>query len=383
MTPMTNKRTPLYDVHQALGARVIDFGGWDMPVQYEGIIPETHATRRQVGLFDIGHMGRIELVGPDHAKAADWVMTCDVLALKQGRIKYGILSTERGTAIDDVLVYCDVDRTHLVINAGGREGDLKHVREQIAAKRFDCKAIAATDPNDPNIKSSVLGVAQQMLALQGPNSEKLLQPLVDAATDLSKLGYYRMTRGQVLGLKAIISRTGYTGEDGFEVFFDARESKRMWAALLEAGKNLGVKPIGLGARDALRTEAGMPLYGHELDLDTTPLEARLDFGVQLTGGPFLGKEALERQKREGLKKALVGFEVDTKRVPRNGCPLVKNGERIGVVASGTYAPTLDKNIGMGFVPPSLVEVGSKFDVDIRGGIHGCTVVPLPFYKRKK
>ena len=378
-----NKRTPLYDVHVALGARIVDFGGWDMPVQYEGIIPETHATRRHVGLFDIGHMGRIELVGPDHVKAADWVMTCDVAALKTGRIKYGILSTERGTAIDDVLVYPDVDRTHLVINAGGREGDLKHVREQIAAKHFNVRAIAATDPNDPGIRDSYLGCAQQMLALQGPNSEKLLAKLVDAATDLTKLGYYRMTRGHVIGLKAIISRTGYTGEDGFEVFFDARESKRMWAALSEAGKDLGVKPIGLGARDALRTEAGMPLYGHELNLETTPLEARLDFGVSLTKAPFLGKEALEHQKAHGLPKVLVGFEVDTKRVPRNGCPLMKDGKVVGVVASGTFAPTLDKNIGMGFVPPSYVEVGSKFDVDIRGGIHGCTVVPLPFYKRKK
>jgi aminomethyltransferase len=378
-----NKRTPLYDVHIALGARVIDFGGWDMPVQYEGIIPETHATRRQVGLFDIGHMGRIELIGPDHVKAADWVMTCDVAALKTGRIKYGILSTERGTAIDDVLVYADVDRTHLVINAGGRDVDLKHVREQIAAKKFNVRAIAATDPNDPGIKDTFLGCAQQMLALQGPNSEMLLAKLVDPATDLSKLGYYRMTRGQVNGLRAIISRTGYTGEDGFEVFFDARESTRMWSALAEAGKLLGVKPIGLGARDALRTEAGMPLYGHELDLETTPLEARLDFGVQLTKAPFLGKEALERQKAQGLPKVLVGFEVDTKRVPRNGCPLLKDGKVVGVVASGTFAPTLDKNIGMGFVPPSLVEPGSKFDVDIRGGIHGCTVVPLPFYKRKR
>ena len=382
MPPM-NQRTPLYDVHLAMGARIVDFGGWDMPVQYEGIIPETHATRRRVGLFDIGHMGRIELVGPDHAKAADWVTTCDVLALKQGRIKYGILSTSRGTAIDDLLVYADVDRTHLVINAGGRAGDLAHVREQVREKRFNVHVIAATDPNDPHIKESYLGCAQHMLALQGPNSEKLLQPLTDKATDLSKLGYYRMTRGEVIGLRAIISRTGYTGEDGFEVFFDARETVRMWKALLEAGKDLGVKPIGLGARDALRTEAGMPLYGHELDLDTTPLEARLDFGVNLGGGPFLGKEALERQKRDGLPKVLVGFEVDTKRVPRNGCPLVDQGKPIGRVASGTWSPTLEKNIGMGFVPPALSAVGSKFQVDIRGSVHNCVVVPLPFYKRAK
>ncbi len=378
-----NKRTPLYDVHVAMGARMVDFGGWDMPVQYEGIIPEVHATRHAVGLFDIAHMGRIEMIGPDHAKAADWVTTCDVLALKPGRIKYGILSTSRGTAIDDLLVYADVDRTHLVINAGGRAGDLAHVRTQIREKGFNVRAVPATDADDPGIKDTFLGCAQHMLALQGPKSEKLLSRLVDKATDLSKLGYYRMTRGKVLGMRAIVSRTGYTGEDGFEIFFDQREAVRTWKALLETGKDLGIKPIGLGARDALRTEAAKPLYGHELDLDTTPLEASLDFGVQLGGGPFLGKEALERQKRDGLRKVLVGFEVDTKRVPRNGCQLLSGGKPVGAVSSGTWSPTLEKNIAMGFVPPALSAVGSTFQVDIRGGVHNCVVVPLPFYRRAK
>jgi aminomethyltransferase len=377
------QRTPLYETHVALGARMVDFGGWEMPVQYAGIIEETKATRTAVGIFDIGHMGRIEVVGPDHVAAVDWVVTCDVQKLGLGRCKYGILSTERGTAIDDVLVYRDTDRTHLVINAGNRDPDRDHIRAQIAKKGFNAKAIVCTDAADPGIKESVLGVAQHMLSLQGRNSEKLLQRVVGTSTDLSKLGYYRFTRGTVISVPAIISRTGYTGEDGFEIFFDRKESQRIWDVLVAQGRDLGLTPVGLGARDALRTEAGMPLYGHELDLETTPVEARLDFGVQLQKAPFLGQAALVAQKAAGPKKVLVGFEVDTKRVPRNGCDLVKDGRKIGYVASGTWSPTLEKNIAMGFVTPDLVEPGSAFDVDIRGKTHACKVVPLPFYKRPK
>ncbi|MCE9635718.1 MAG: glycine cleavage system aminomethyltransferase GcvT [Planctomycetes bacterium] len=377
------KRTPLFEAHVALGARMVDFGGWEMPVQYAGIIEESKATRTAVGIFDIAHMGRIEVIGRDHVAAVDWVVTCDVQKLGVGRCKYGILSTDRGTAIDDVLVYRDVDRTQLVVNAGNRDVDIAHVREQIAAKGFDAKAIDCADVNEPAVSETVLGVPQQMLSLQGRNSEKLLQRIVGTSTDLSKLGYYRHTRGTLLSIPAIISRTGYTGEDGFEFFFDRREATRIWDVLMAQGRDLGLAPIGLGARDALRTEAGMPLYGHELDLNTTPVEARLDFGVQLAKAPFLGQAALVAQKAAGPKKVLVGFEVDTKRVPRNGFPLLKDGVQVGYVASGTWSPTLEKNIGMGFVTPNLVEPGSTFDVDIRGKVHGCTVVPLPFYKRPK
>lgn len=375
------KRTPLYETHLGLGARLIDFGGWEMPVQYQGIIEESRATRTAVGIFDIGHMGRLEIIGEDHAQAADWVVTCDVQGLGLGRVKYGVITNERGTALDDVLVYRDTDRTHLVINAGNRDRDREHVREQIAKKGFRATAIECTSATDPAIGQSVLGCAQHMLALQGPNSEKLLQRITE--TDLSKLGYYRFTRGKVLSINALISRTGYTGEDGFEIFFDARESVRLWDVLTHQGKDLGLAPIGLGARDALRTEAGMPLYGHELDEQTTPLEAQLYFGVQLDRGDFLGREALLRQKQEGVQKLLVGVEVDTKRVPRNGCPILSNGVQVGVVASGTFSPTFEKNIAMVFVPPALSAIGTKFDVDIRGKTHGCTVVPLPFYKRAK
>lgn len=377
------KRTPLFEAHVALGARLVDFGGWEMPVQYAGIIPEAEATRKRVGLFDIGHMGRIEVVGPDHVAAADWVVTCDVVKLGEGRCKYGILSTERGTAIDDVLVYKAADRVHLVVNAGNRDADRDHLRAQIRAKGFRATVIDAADPADPHLGESVLGVAQHMLSLQGPMSEALLSRIVDGGTDLSKLGYYRFTRGKVLSIPALISRTGYTGEDGFEIFFDRRESQRLWDVLLAQGRDLGVAPVGLGARDALRTEAGMPLYGHELDLETTPVEARLDFGVSVTKGPYLGREVLVAQKANGTAKVLVGIEVDTQRVPRPGCPLLEDGKRIGVVASGTFSPTLSKNIAMGFVPPRLAEPGTRFEMDIRGKVHGCVVVPLPFYKRAK
>jgi aminomethyltransferase len=377
------RRTALFESHVALGARTVDFGGWDMPVQYAGIIPEAEATRQRVGIFDIGHMGRLEVVGDDHVKAVDWIVTCDVQALGLGRCKYGVVTTPRGTAIDDVLVYRDADRTHVIVNAGNREADRDHLRAQIRERGFRATAIDCSDPADPDLPKSFLAVAQQMLALQGPLSEKLLSRLVDGATDLSKLGYYRFTRGKVLSVPALISRTGYTGEDGFELFFDRRDAVRLWDALLAQGRDLGIAPVGLGARDALRTEAGMPLYGHELDLETTPVEARLDFGVNLGKAPFLGKEALVAQKEKGTSKVLVGFEVDTQRVPRNGCTLLEGGKPVGVVTSGTFAPTLGKNVGMGFVPPRLAEPGSRFDVDIRGKVHGCVVVPLPFYKRKK
>jgi len=379
---MSNKRTPLYPVHVAMEARVIDFGGWDMPVQYEGIIPEAHATRQRVGLFDIGHMGRVEFLGPQAVEAVDWCVSCNVAGLAEGRVKYGLLLQEDGTALDDVLVYRDVDRVHVVVNAGNRDRDRETFRERVAAKGFDCVVID-TAIDDPNIGDSFLGVPQTMLALQGPRSEELLQRVVNTETDLSQLGYYRMCRSTVIGLPCLLSRTGYTGEDGFEIFFDSREAERVWNLLLSQGEDLGIAPIGLGARDALRTEAGMPLYGHEIDEKTTPIEAGLRFGVQLKAGDFVGKAALEKQVEEGVTKTLVGLEVDTKRVPRPGCLLLDGDAEIGVVTSGTFSPTLEKNIAMGFVPPALSEVGTEFEMDIRGKLHGCKVVPLPFYKRPR
>ncbi len=378
-----NKRTPLYAVHESLHARIVDFGGWDMPVQYAGIIPESAATRQRVGLFDIGHMGRLEVIGKDAVAAVDWCVTCDVASLAEGRVKYGILADENGCALDDLLVYRDSDRVHVVVNAGNRDRDRETFLARVAARGFDCRVIDTAWEHETRHAETFLGVRQTMLALQGPRSEALLQRVVSADTDLSKVRYYRMARTTLIGMPCLISRTGYTGEDGFEVFFDAREAERVWNLFLAQGEDLGIAPIGLGARDALRTEAGMPLYGHELDEQTTPLEANLLFGVQLGAGDFVGRDALLRQQKDGVKKTLVGLEVDTKRVPRPGCELWAGDTRLGVVTSGTFSPTLEKNIAMGFVPPSHAELGTTFEMDIRGKRHGCVVVPLPFYKRAK
>ncbi len=377
------KTTPLHSTHVSLDARMIDFGGWDMPIQYEGIVSECATTRQRVGIFDIGHMGRLEFSGPQAVEALDYCVSCNVAALTDGRVKYGLILTERGTAIDDVLVYKDIDRVHVVVNAGNRDVDREHFRKIVAEKGFDCLVIDAACPQEPHQGHSFLGVPQTMLALQGPNSETLLQRVVNTDTVVSELRYYRMMRTTILGLNCLVSRTGYTGEDGFEIFFDLREAQRMWDLLLSQGEDLGISPVGLGARDTLRTEAGMPLYGNEIDLETTPIEAGLRFGVALKGGDYIGKSVLADQVENGVSKKLVGLEVDTRRVPRQGCALMDGETTLGAVTSGTFAPTLDKNIAMGFVPPSHAEVGTTFEVDIRGKRHGCTVVPMPFYKRSK
>lgn len=377
------KQTPLHDTHEALGARMVDFGGWSMPVQYDGIVSECEATRQRVGLFDIGHMGRLELIGEQHVEAADWILSCNVGVLSTGRVKYGFLLTEEGTVIDDVLVYRDVDRVHVVVNAGNRERDRDHFRAQIAARGLECDVIDTSDPDAPGLDRGVLGCAQTMLALQGPKSEELLQRIISTKTRLDELRYYRMARTTVLSYPAIISRTGYTGEDGFEIFFPIDQAQRVWRTLLSQGEDLGIAPIGLGARDTLRLEAGMPLYGNEIDLETTPLEAGLNFGLSFKKDDYIGLAALRRQQEAGIEKQLVGFEVDTRRVPRHGCALQENGERIGTVCSGSFGPTVQKNIATGYVPPRLAAPGSTFDVDIRGKVHGCTVVEMPFYSRKR
>ena len=342
-----------------------------------------HATRQRVGIFDIGHMGRVEFTGPDAVAAADWCVSCNVAGLKQGRVKYGIVTTERGTALDDVLVYMDEDRVHMVVNAGNRDVDREHFRNRVRDRGFDCTVIDAACPKEPNQEQSFLGVPQTMLALQGPRSEELLQRVVNTETDLSKLRYYRMRRSTVIGLSCLISRTGYTGEDGFEVFFDAREAERVWNLLTSQGEDLGIAPIGLGARDTLRTEAGMPLYGHEINLETTPIEANLHFGVQLGKGGFHGRGPLLEQSERGVSKTLVGLRLEGRRPAREGTPVMRDGEQVGHVTSGTYAPTLECVIAMSFVPPDMAAEGTAIELDIRGKRAAATVVPMPFYKRQR
>ncbi len=359
------RRTPLYEAHVAANATMVDFSGWNMPVQYTGGVEETKHCRSKAGIFDLCHMGRLEVAGPEAVKAVDALVTCNVPKLKVGVCKYGILTNDRGGAIDDVLVYKDSDRVHVIINAGNRDRDFRHFLERCGA--FECEVKNLSDE-------------QCMIAVQGPASEAIVAPLSDA--DLRGLGYYRFTRGKVLGVPCLISRTGYTGEDGFELFFDKKHSRMMWDGLLEKGRARDLRPIGLAARDILRTEAGMPLYGHELDDDTHALEAGLGFGVDLTKEAFTGSVPFKAAVKAGLKRKLVGLRLD-QRVARPGYPVLLGGKAVGKVTSGTPSPTLGFNIAMAFVDASFAPADGRCEVDIRGKPSPATVVPIPFYKRKR
>ena len=358
------RRTPLYDAHLEARATMVEFAGWEMPVQYAGAVEETRHCRSAAGLFDLCHMGRLEVSGREAVQAVDAVVSCNVAKLKQGVCKYGILTNEKGGAIDDVLVYRDADRVHVIINAGNRDRDFRHFLEHCGA--FDCEVANLSDE-------------QTMLAVQGPRAVDLVASLADA--DVKALGYYRFGRAKVLGIPCLVSRTGYTGEDGFELFFPKADARTMWDGLLAKGRTADLKPIGLAARDILRTEAGMPLYGHELDDDTNPLEAGLAFGVDLKK-EFWGSKPLRAGVEKGLPRKLVGLRL-TQRVARPGYPVLLGGKPVGKVTSGTPSPTLGTNIAMAFVEPSFPGPGGKCEVDIRGKPSPAEVVPLPFYKRPR
>ena len=358
------RRTPLYDAHVAAKATLVEFAGWEMPVQYTGAVEETLQVRKKVGLFDLCHMGRLEVTGPEAVAAVDAIVSCGVAPLKQGVCKYGMICNDKGGVIDDILVYKDSDRVHVIINAGNRDRDFRHFLEQAGA--FDCEVANLSDE-------------QTMLAIQGPRALEMLKPLADS--DIGALGYYRFGRAKVLGIPCLVSRTGYTGEDGFELFFPKKDARRMWDGLLDKGAAFELRPIGLAARDILRTEAGMPLYGHELDDDTTPLEAGLTFGVDLTK-EFHGSKPMKAAKAKGFPRKLVGLRLD-QRVARPGYAVLGGGKPIGKVTSGTPSPTLGTNIAMAWVPASFDPPGGSCEVDIRGKPSPAAIVPLPFYKRKK
>ena len=358
------RRTPLYDAHVAAGATLVDFSGWEMPVRYTGDMEETRHVRTKAGMFDLCHMGRLELTGPEAVAAADYIVSCNVARLKEGVCKYGLLLNESGGVIDDVLVYRDSDRVHVIINAGNRERDFRHFLEQAGA--FDCEVANLSDE-------------QTMIALQGPAVVALVDSLCDA--DLASVGYYRFTRGKVLGIDCLISRTGYTGEDGFELFFAKDRARGMWDGLLDRGAQADLRPIGLAARDILRTEAGMPLYGHELDDQTNPLEAGLTFGVDLDKDGH-GMAAMKAAIEKGLPRRLIGLTVPG-RVPRPGYGILVDGETVGIVTSGTVSPSLDTNIAMGWVPGGINLEGRRVEVDIRGKPVEAHPVAMPFYSRKR
>lgn len=365
------KRTPLYAAHLKLGARMVPFGGWEMPVQYTGVIDEHKAVRNAAGLFDVSHMGEFELKGPQALDLIQLISVNNAAKLGVGQIQYSMMCYENGTIVDDILVY-RLGEYHywLVVNAGNIDKDWEWV--SYAAERSGLKNL--------ELKNISGDVAQ--IAIQGPLAQQILHPLAPNAV-LDEIGFYWAKTGvKVAGLQTLVlSRTGYTGEDGFEIYCKREDAVALWEALLEAGEDDGLIPAGLGARDTLRFEARLPLYGHEINDTITPYEAGLGFFVKTKKGTdFIGREALIRQKEAGLTRKLVGFEMIDRGIPRGGYEVSKDGQVVGAVTTGSFAPTLGKNIGLAYVPVALTEIGTEIDVIIRGKALKAKVVETPFYQ---
>ncbi|HWI64011.1 MAG TPA: glycine cleavage system aminomethyltransferase GcvT [Symbiobacteriaceae bacterium] len=365
------KRTPLFEMHLKYGARMVPFGGWEMPVQYAGLMEEHKAVREAAGLFDVSHMGEFEVKGPQALDLIQLVSVNNAAKLEIGQVQYSLMCYENGTIVDDILVY-RLGEFHywLVVNAGNIDKDWEWVN--YCADRAGLK----------NLELKNLSAEIGQIAIQGPLAARILQPLVPQVV-LGDLKFYWAKPGAVVaGMKSLVlSRTGYTGEDGFEIYCRKEDAIALWEALMEAGDEDGLVPAGLGARDTLRFEAKLPLYGHEINDTLTPLEAGLGFFVKLKKGTeFIGKAALEAQKEKGLERKLVGFEMIDRGIPRQGYEIAKDGTVVGFVTTGTMSPTLQKNIGLGYVPVGLSELGTEFDVLIRGKATKAKVVETPFYQ---
>lgn len=365
--PADLRLTPLTAQHEAAGARLVDFAGFVMPVQYDGILAEVERVRKKAGLFDLCHMGRVRIVGERRVEAAQYLVHVHVETMKQGAIRYSFFAREDGTVMDDVLVYKDEQEIFFCINAGNRDRDIAWMRE--VAARYDC---TVEDQSDE----------LAMIAIQGPASVATVTPLCSG--DPAGLKYYGFYRGTVCDVPAMISRTGYTGEDGYELYFAADQAPRIWEALLESGKQHGVTPIGLAARDTLRLEAGMALYGHELNDATNPVEAGIVFKPIKHTKDFSGRAAIEKALADGVEKTLVGFTTDSKRVPRQGYDLVDADHvHVGEVCSGSPSPTLGTNIGTAYVVVGKDHPEANLAMEIRGQRHPIKLHALPFYKRER
>jgi aminomethyltransferase len=362
----TLKKTPLNARHRALGARMVEFGGWDMPVEYSGIVDEHLAVRTRAGLFDVSHMGEIEIAGRDALKAVQHITSNDASRLAIGQAHYSALPTPQGTFVDDVLTYKLTDEHFmLVVNASNIIKDFNWITAQIAGIG-DAVAVNTSS-------------RYALLAIQGPAAREVLQALT--AVNLADIKYYWFTTGEIAGVRATVSRTGYTGEDGYEVFVPPASAERVWDAILLAGRQTGVVPAGLGARDTLRLEAAMRLYGNDIDDTTTILEADLGWTIGWKKDEFIGHEVLRRQKQEGVSRKLVGFDVLDRAIARQGYDVYVANEKAGVVTSGTQTPYLKKAIGMAYVPSACTAPGTALEIDVRGRRVRAAVVPLPFYKR--
>jgi aminomethyltransferase len=362
---VADKRTALFDIHKRMGARLIPFGGWTMPVEYAGISREHTAVRTAAGLFDVSHMGEFEVTGPQALALIQHVTSNDASALTDGQAQYSALTTPEGTAVDDLLVYrYSHDRFMLVVNAANTEGDFDWIRSH----------------NSAGAQLHNVSDATGLLALQGPRASEILQPLADV--ELSRIRPYHFASVKVLGIETTLSRTGYTGEDGFELYFAASESETLWNGILQAGQPAGLLPAGLGARNTLRLEAKLLLYGNDLDRSTTLLEAGLGWIVKLEKGDFVGRDALAKQKAEGLHRKLCGFAMLGRDIARDHYPVYVSGTEVSHVTSGSPSITLKKNIGLTYLPIENTAFGTKLEISVRGRACEAEVVRTPFYKRK-
>lgn len=361
------KKTALNEAHRKQGGKMVDFGGWDMPVQYSGTIAEHMAVRTAAGIFDVSHMGEIEIKGPQSLALVQHLTSNDASKLADGQIQYSGLMMPAGTFVDDILVHrFGPEHYFLCVNASNTDKDFDWIQSH--AQGFDAEV-------------TNLSPRYSQLAIQGPKALEIMQPLIDV--ELAPIKYYWFTTGHVDGVPAIIARTGYTGEDGVEIYFEPSESERIWDKILESGKPHGLIPCGLAARNTLRLEAKMALYGHEIDDTITALEADLGWICKLAKGDFIGRDRLVEQKETGLTRKLVGFEVTDKGIARDGYAAFIGGQQVGHVTSGSPAPFLKKNIGLAYLPIEHNSVGTKFEIDVRGRRLAAEVVPTPFYKRSR
>ncbi len=360
------KKTPLNAVHRRLGARMVDFGGWDMPVQYSGMLEEHRAVRERVGIFDVSHMGELEIRGPEALELVNWVTCNDASKLGVGQAQYSALLYENGGFVDDLLVHkLAADHFFLCVNAANQDKDHQHIA---ANNRFDARVENA-------------GERYAQLAVQGPHALETLQKLTRVA--LKSIRSYHFMDDVVSGATARIARTGYTGEDGFEVYVAPAAAERLWEEILAAGAEFGIKPCGLGARNTLRLEAALALYGNDIDAGTTPWEAGLGWIVKLEKGDFLGRAALVKQKQDGVPRRLVGFEMTGRGIGRDGYEVCADGDRVGCVTSGSPSPTLNKNIGLCYLPSGLAQTGRTIHIMVRGAPISAVTVPTPFVNRRK
>ena len=360
------RTTPLNQTHRRMGARMVDFGGWDMPVQYSGVLEEHHAVRRRVGLFDVSHMGEIEIRGPQALPLVNWVTTNDAARLRTGQAEYSALLYEHGGFVDDILVHKVADEHYfLCVNASNQDKDYGHI---VSQNRFEAAVENA-------------GARYAQLAIQGPRALETLQKL--ASVPLAAIRVYHFTDAPVSGAWARIARTGYTGEDGFEIYIAPAEAPRLWSEILSAGAEFGILPCGLGARNTLRLEAKMALYGHEIHASITPWEADLAWIVKLDKGDFLGRAALVQQQERGVSRKLAGFEMRGRGIGRDGYEVYADGLPAGWVTSGGPAPSLNQNIGLCYFPAASAQPGRRIEILVRGQPVEAVIVPTPFYKRGK